>query len=225
MEMKINLKRCFYELLKKTPVIIIVTVLTAIIGFVFALVTASESTYYGVSSVCSLVYGSYDETISGQDMLSAFSSISESSRVANRAAIILGDDNIDGEKIKSMINIMSSSETSAGVIDIYAYAQSPELAVKVSNAVADAFVIELKNITSLENVQVLDRAQTAKVYTDKSTQRVKIVLIFAVMGFLLACATVVLMTIFSSKVISLEECLLNDELNLIGVIPESKEIN
>lgn len=221
--MKINVKRCIYELFRKLFIIIISTLIFAIMGIVVALATSSENTYYGVSSVCSLVYGSYSETVNGQDALSSFASISESSRVANRAAIILGDDDIDADTIKSMVSVQASGENSR-ILDIYAYAKTPELAIDVANAVADAFVIELKNITGADNVQVLDKAEEAKIYIDESTQQIKIIFIYALCGFVLICAVIVFATIFSSKITSLDECTMNGDLDLIGVIPESTQI-
>ncbi len=223
MEMKIDLRRCVYELLKRTPIIIVSTLIFAVLGVIVGLSTSSESTYSAKASVCSLVYGSYDDTMSGQDTLSAFASISKSSRVASRAAIILGDSSLTSDDIKDMTIVQASAESSS-IMEVYAYSTNPDQAVNVANAVAQAFVIEVKSITGSEDIQVLDSAQSAKIFVDESAQQMKIILIFTVLGFLLICFIIVMITIFSSKVMSLEECQLDGSLELIGVIPDSKQI-
>ena len=55
MEMKIDLRRCVYELLKRTPIIIVSTLIFAVLGVIVGLSTSSESTYSAKASVCSLV--------------------------------------------------------------------------------------------------------------------------------------------------------------------------
>ncbi len=210
MEMKIDLRRCVYELLKRTPIIIVSTLIFAVLGVIVGLSTSSESTYSAKASVCSLVYGS-------------FASISKSSRVASRAAIILGDSSLTSDDIKDMTIVQASAESSS-IMEVYAYSTNPDQAVNVANAVAQAFVIEVKSITGSEDIQVLDSAQSAKIFVDESAQQMKIILIFTVLGFLLICFIIVMITIFSSKVMSLEECQLDGSLELIGVIPDSKQI-
>lgn len=223
MEMKIDIRRCVYELLKRTPIIIIATMIFAGLGIAFAIVTSENSLYSANASVCSLVYGSFDESINSQDTLNALSSISESKRVAERAAIILGDSALDGDTIKDMTAVKAASDSSS-ILNVYAYSASPQQAVEVANAVAQAFVIEVKNITGNDNVQVLDEAANAKVFVDESTQQMKVILIFTVLGFMLVCFVIVMLTLFSSKVLSFDECLLDGELELIGLIPDSKKM-
>ena len=122
------------------------------------------------------------------------------------------------------MTIVQASAESSSIMEVYAYSTNPDQAVNVANAVAQAFVIEVKSITGSEDIQVLDSAQSAKIFVDESAQQMKIILIFTVLGFLLICFIIVMITIFSSKVMSLEECQLDGSLELIGVIPDSKQI-
>ena len=72
MEMKVNLKRCCYELWKKKQLIGLIVVFSILVG-VFMMLNVNEmGNYCATSSVYSMVYGSYDETKDSQATLSEF---------------------------------------------------------------------------------------------------------------------------------------------------------
>ena len=219
MEMKVNLKRCCYELWKKKQLIGLIVVFSILVGIFMMLNVNEMGNYCATSSVYSMVYGSYDETKDGQATLSEFFEIVQSNNVANRAADIVDREGITGETIQMMYN----TSTNGNFIYVYAYAYEPDLSVAVANAVAEAFAVEYKNLTGAENIQVFEKATSAQYYSGDNTNKMMTLVIYTGVGFFLICMVIVLRTIFSAKVQAYTECNMDGEIELLGVVPELKE--
>ena len=146
--------------------------------------------------------------------------------LSERAALLLGDDSLDKFTIYDMIEVEEPVANEFGYVDeesaiinIHAYSTNKEDAVRVANAVADAYVMEVTSITMSNSVQVLDEAYDCAVtYNARKNQLLYILAITAV-GFLLSCMIIILHEVFSSRVRSLKQGSLYGELEIIGVIP------
>lgn len=219
MEMNVNIKRCFYELWKKREIIVMIVFFSILLGIYMMLNMEEVGNYTATSSIYSVVYGSYDETVTEQTNLAEFSAIVGSSNVAKRAAAMLDNVNITEEYIKSMFSINSSGN----ILYVNTYSYDKELAVDVANAVAEAFVIEYKNLTSEENIQVFEKAQEAVRYGGDNTNKKMTLIIYTGVGFFLVCVIIVLRVIFSAKIQDFTECDFDGEVEILSVIPEGKE--
>lgn len=67
MEMKINIKRCFYELWEKKNIIMLTVILSVLVGVYMMLNVEEVGNYTAIASIYSVVYGSYDETVTETD--------------------------------------------------------------------------------------------------------------------------------------------------------------
>lgn len=219
MEMKVNIKRCCYELWKRKQLIGLIVIFSILVGVFMMLNVKEVGNYSATSSVYSMVYASGSEGQGEQETLSEFSEVVQSTNVAKRAADILDKDGITGDSIQYMYN---TSANGGNLVYVYSFADDPDLAVNIANAVAEAFVVEYKNLTGVENIQVFERAQSAQYYRGDSTNKKMTLVIYTGVGFFLVCLVIVLRTIFSAKVQDFSECNMDGEIELLGVIPEIK---
>lgn len=222
MSVEINVLKCFRELIRKWWIIVI-TMISLFLVSLFMTSKSGEDNYIAVSTVYSVAYGSYQESVEGAAAMQTYSEIITSSKVTERAALLLGEQNITGETIKSLISISFTGEASS-ILSIQAFYNNPDVAVGIVNAVAEAFVIEVRNITGENNVQVLDKATEAGLYYSANAQQNKIRVFAVLLGFILSCAGIVCHTVFTSRIGSIKECTLDGELDLIGVIPRSDKM-
>lgn len=112
MEMKINIKRCFYELWKKKKLIALIVLLSFLVGIYMMLDVEEVGNYSATASIYSMLnYGTDEGTSSSQKTgLDEFSEVVGSSNVAKRAVAMLDIEWITEANIQSMYNI-STSET------------------------------------------------------------------------------------------------------------------
>jgi len=230
MQMKINIKRCFYELWKKRHLIGLVVVLSMLVGL-YTMLNAKEvgnynasasvyhSTTYGNYSVDENAAGNNNTTATSPDDLTEFSEIAYSRNVAKRAAALLDIEGID----ETNIGYFYSANANGNFLYVNGFSDEPKLATGVANAVAEAFAVEYKNLTGDENLQVFEKAEKATYYAQDDTNKKMTMIIFTGVGFVLACMVLVLRVIFSAKVQDFAECDLDGEIEILGVIPEVKE--
>lgn len=223
---EIDFVRCFKALLKNLKWIICSTILFFVIGILVAVFYVdTENVYDAKSSVYSIAYGSYSESAEGINAIRTYSEIVKSLRVSERAALLLGDDSLDKFTIYDMIEVEQAldangyPEEESAIINIHAYSTNKEDAVRVANAVANAYVMEVTSITLTDSVQVLDEAYNCELMYNARKQQLIYIAAITAIGILLSCAIIVLHEIFSSRIRSLNQGSLYGELEIIGVIP------
>ena len=188
---------------------------------VFMMLNVNEmGNYSATSSIYSMSYTSGNTEQGETTNLSEFSEVVQSTNVARRAADILDRDGITSDNIQ---NLYSTSANGGNLVYVSSYADDPDLAVNVANAVAEAFVVEYKNLTGIENVQVFEKAQNAAYYSGDSTNKKMTLLVTTGVGFFLICMIIVVRTIFSAKIQDYSECTLDDLIPILGLVPDEKK--
>ena len=216
MEVRIDLRRYFLAIKKNKLIVIIVAIASLAIGILLNY-NVKPDKYRAYSNVYSVSFGSYTDSVEGVYVLQTYSDIINSRKVANRAAMIIGDDSLDGEKIKSMITYSYSEQSP--VYYIYATSTDPQLSMTIANAVAKAFVIEMNNIMGEDNAQILDEAYDYEQVFNGRKDQIKNILIITLLGTLLCLFVIVMISFFSNKVESVNDVTLNGEIEILGVIP------
>lgn len=216
MEIKIDFRRYFLAIKKNKLIVIIVAVASLAIGILLNY-SVKPDKYRAYSNVYSVSFGSYTDSVEGVYVLQTYSDIINSRKVANRAAMIIGDDSLDGEKIKSTITYSYSEQSP--VYYIYATTTDPQLSMTIANAVAKAFVIEMNNIMGEDNAQILDEAYDYEQVFNGRKDQIKNILIITLLGTLLCLFVIVMISFFSNKVESVNDVTLNGEIEILGVIP------
>lgn len=228
---EIDFSRCLKALWTHVHWIIVSMVSFFVIGILVAVFYLdTENVYDAKSSVYSITYGSYTDSANGIQAIKTYSDIVKSLRVAERAALLLGDDSLDKFTIYDMIEVEEPEANSLGyvtddssIIQIHAYATSKEDAIRVANAVANAYVMEVSSITNSDSVQVLDEAYSCEVTYNALKQQLIYIALFTVLGIISGCMVIILCEIFSNKITSLQQGSLYSQLDIIGVIPEQEK--
>ena len=216
-EIKIDVVRCTKALFRKWYMILGCSLICGLLGY---LVTMNASPqYYAAASVYSASYGDYQQTLQGSNVLTSYAEIVHSKKVADRAATMLNHE-LSAEQIMNMVS--SSYDKDSVLLNIEARATSPQMAVKVANAIADSFVFEVRNIVGGDYIQVLDAAENANI--EGISLKVKAsVLAFLGMGVLLS-GLIAMKEIFSDNIYHVKDASLDGELEIIGLIPEGKQV-
>lgn len=213
-EITIDLGRIFKAIIRKWWIIVICAV--AMFGVVYMIIPEPVRTYTATTSVYGAVYGSYVETVQTNNLMYTYGSVASSKKVADRAATIIGRDDLTGAYIQSVTKVVTSKESP--IIYFRATSLDPITAISIANAVADSFIVEAQSSIGTNSVQTLDRAETAKQNTGKGK------MIYSLLGFLIgtvvAMIVIAIKEILSDKIYYVADAELGGELEILGVIPE-----
>lgn len=228
-EMEIDVGRCMRAIVKKWWFIALMAVLFGVVGV--ALTLEKEMDEYGASSsVYSVSAGSYKDSQTGTSAMNDYADIATSMKVCERAALLMGNADITGKQIMNATKVTMSggssssySQSDSVLMKITSYATNPVVAMEMSQAVAEAFIIEMQNLLGTDDVQLLDKPYNYFVSYDATQNQWKVRLIAVLAGIVLAMAMIVIIEIFDTKARSIRECSLREELPIIGVIPECRD--
>jgi len=204
-------------LIRRIWLVIVVTVLFGLAGLVYTRGSV-PNVYSAEASIYSVASGSYAASVQSTYIMKDYAEIVGSKKVADRVVNALPEYNLDAKLVQTMVRT-GFSEDSA-IFYVYAYSNDPALVISVANSAAEAFVLEVSNITGADNVKILDEADTVIVSYDGQREQLKTRLLFLAVGFLLICGIITLTAIFSTRVTKVDDCTLNGEIKLLGVIPK-----
>lgn len=222
-ELRIDFVQIFRELLRGWWLIAICTIVFTGFGVLKTLEKGVNS-YRAETTVYSVTYGSLDEVYTGISAMHQYAQAITSTKIANKAATLLETKDLSGSIIKNMVSYQfSDNNASSNLVKIQANSMDPNTAIRVADAVAEAFVEYTNNIIGSNNVQILDTAEITSVHNSVTTDHTKIRVLMLAIGFVLPCIYIVLRTILSTKVMSVND-VSDEDIKLIGVIPNSKEV-
>ena len=208
--------------------IALMAVLFGVVGV--ALTLEKEMDEYGASSsVYSVSAGSYKDSQTGTSAMNDYADIATSMKVCERAALLMGNADITGKQIMNATKVTMSggssssySQSDSVLMKITSYATNPVVAMEMSQAVAEAFIMEMENILGTDDVQLLDKPYNYFVYYNATQHQWKTRIVAVAAGVVLSMVIIVLSVIFDNKTRTIRECSLRDELPVIGVIPNNK---
>ncbi|MBQ6787615.1 MAG: hypothetical protein IJO85_07830 [Lachnospiraceae bacterium] len=230
-EMEIDVGRCLRALVKKWWFMAVMAVLFGIIGLALTLDKA-EDIYEATSTVYGMSAESYSYTQVGVSAMNDYVDIATSMKVCERAVLLMGSANVTGEDVQKATTVSlggkeSKSSTTvkadSTIMTIKCESSNPVEAMEMSQAVAEAFVMEMENILGNEAVRILDKPYAYKLAFDATQNQWMIRIVAFLFGGVFAAAIIVFGEIFDTKARTIRECSLREELPVIGVIPMSKE--
>lgn len=230
-EMEIDVGRCFRALMKKWWFMAVMAVLFCMAGFAMTL-EKGDDVYEATSSVYGMSAESYSYTQVGVSAMNDYADIATSMKVCERAALLMGNAQVTGENIRKATTVSagkkSTSSTTAGetdstILTIKCQSNNPVQAMEMSQAVAEAFIMEMENILGTDVVKLLDKPYSYEVAFDATQNQWMIRIVAFLFGAVFAAVIIVLGEIFDSKARTIRECTLGEELPIIGVIPMTKE--
>jgi len=163
MEDTIDIKELFLIIKKRLWLILLIMFITTFIAailtfYIFQPVYESNTTLYvGKNINVEGSMGYQDVLMSGQ-LVKDYRELAKSRLVANIVIDELGLKDIDTKEITDMLGVNLKSETR--IIEITAQHTDPELAKQVANKVADVFKRKSVELIEVDNVQVIDIAET-----------------------------------------------------------------
>jgi len=215
MEYQFNIRKIFDAIFSKLPLLAVIGILSIGIGF-YVTDGDAPDTYMSSSSIYSVSYSSYRESVEGLAVMRDYVDIVKSRKVAERAASYLPYD-ISSTEIMGMIS--ASYVSSSAILTISAVSFDPAIAVDVVNAATDAFVQEMSNITAVESVKVLDPAYAAIKISDGVNDAISTMIIICVAAVFVTLAAIVVFSIIDTRVAFHQDVTLSGEIDLLGVIP------
>lgn len=230
-EMEIDVGRCLRALVKKWWFMAVMAVLFGIIGLALTL-DKKDDIYEATSTVYGMSAESYSYTQVGVSAMNDYVDIATSMKVCERAVLLMGSANVTGEDVQKATTVSlggkeSTSSTAvkadSTIMTIKCESSNPVEAMEMSQAVAEAFAMEMENILGVEAVRILDKPYAYKLAFDATQNQWMIRIVAFLFGGVFAAAIVVFGEIFDTKARTIRECSLREELPVIGVIPMSKE--
>lgn len=213
-----DFKLALFSLWGKKVLIIAITILAFLVGILVTLTADVSNTYGAKSSVYGAIYGSYEESTDATRAMLNYADVLTSKKVCERAESIIGDANITAQDIQKMVSSNYSADSI--LLEIYAYSERPEVAVSVANAMAQAFVIEMQNLLASDAVQMLDSADTCWLNKNGFLSLWKKRILCGLIGFVMSCAVFFVIELFSDKVKSIEQCIMDEDDKIVAILPE-----
>lgn len=212
-----DFKLSILALWQKKLLIVAATIFATLVGLILTFDTQIINTYYASTTVYSVGVTSAQGNTS-EKSITSYTEIISSNKVCERAASLVGTSaGVDADTIKNMIGVQAVSDS---VLSITAYSKDQDLAVSVSNAVAEAFVREATSMAGNDSIRILDAATNAAMQNDgRKNINIKR-LMFAMMGFVASTVLIMCKELLSSEVRTIEQCIDEDEDEIIGIIPK-----
>lgn len=219
----IHPRRILSELLRRWTYIL----MTGILAFALVSVVTfrpGEDVYRASSTVYAVATTRGDATWSNPEMLmrsasviKGYSQVATSMKVLNRAAEMIGNDEITGRTLSKMVSVRYSDESP--ILTITVRSTSPEIVTSAANAVAESFVSEIRLITAQSAATVLDTADMVERVSSGVIDQWMLRIISAIAAMAVFVFVIVVKDIFSTKIYLPEEATLNGDIELLGVVP------
>ena len=225
---EIDVERCLKGLVRGRRFLLLCLILGLLGGGICVCFFVDDrDRYEAEASVYSIAYGSYTDSERGVTAIRTYSDIIKSYKVAERAALLLGNDSLTKEDIYDMIltdeRVIEGTtyvyENLSSVIRIWAEFEDRQIAVQVANAVADAFVLEVNSISEVNSTQVLDYAYDAQRCYHAILYQTLVMAAWILGALLVGCCVIWYRIIFSKAIVSAADASLYGQLEVIGTIP------
>ena len=222
-----NIKAAFYRLWKLKSAVLVMTLIGLLLSFIFVSYIGVKTNYEATSTIFSAAYGSLSDSSTGVAVMNTYSTLLNSNRVCEKAAAELNDSRYTADVLKEMVEdediYISGANTNSKYygykVDLVAVTENPSDSLRIANAMADAFVMEINDIVGGGTLQVMDEAR--EVEESKSISVALIALIFSGITFVFASLIIFAREFFSEKVYTIHQCEQNDDL-ILGLIPNVK---
>lgn len=223
--MEFSVENYLRKLLKMAWLVVLLGILGATAGALFSLnstVTYSASvTLVSLNTDKTAILGSaatMEDLNMSRRIANDFQDIARSRRVASAASVRLADSyglNFSEQAIRSMVRVSHKADSTILTLD--ATAARPDVAIAVSNAVAQSLVEEIKSLTGSAYINILDNANTV---TKSSRISMSKALLLGFLGGLLAGFVLVyVLVMLDPRIHSVED--INGDIGVrVMVIPE-----
>ena len=224
---ELNLTELLRYYLKRLPIIILVTLLVLIIGYVYV-EQVQVPMYHGTTTII-LVQKTEDnqnanvtqnELNINEKLVSTYSNIIKSRRVVEPVidSLKLSD---SYKSLQARISVTSVSETP--IIKVTVSDEDKDQAVLIANELARIFEREISQIYNLENISVIDKAIVEE--NPYNVNLVKQMIISGVIGLVLSCGIIFVMYYFDNTINNKKEIENKLKIAVLGEIPVANKLD
>lgn len=221
---EINLKELFDYLKERILIILIIILAVLVVGCIYSIfikvpMYQSETTVVLVSDDGTSGGGTTTQSDINlnQSLVSTYSEIVKSRRIADKVIKNLSL-NYTIDELLDNISVSNTAETE--IINIIVKDQDKALAADIANEVVKVFGEEIKDIYKLQNVSVIDVAEEAE--EPYNINMLKDLVIYLLVGVVLACGTIFVIYYFDTTIKSAEEIENKLGLPVFGIVPKVK---
>lgn len=224
MESTIDLKELFQIIRKRLWAIIAITLIMTLAAAVVSIwviepiYQANTTLYVGKNTDTDGTLG-YQDVLMGGQLVKDYRELAKSRLVAGIVINELGLENTSTSQIANMLSVNLKNETR--IIEITAQHTDPEFAKNVANKVADVFKRKAVELIDVDNVQVIDVAQTP-VSPIKPNKQMNIAIGF-VLGLMISLGLVFLLEYLDNTLKTPEDIEKHLGLAVIGNIPKFED--
>lgn len=223
---EIDVKDLLMYFVKKIPIIIVISLLVMVLGMLYSLLFKKPLYYGNVTVILVQENNNYsgNSTLTQSDLalnqklVTTYSEIMKSRRVLNRVIEEL-DLNYTVKELQSKISVSSVKDTE--IIKIAVSDEDNKQAANIANKISTVFQDEVTEIYNLENISVIDQAETQK--TPYNIHTVRDTALFLAAGMVLAIAIIFIVYYFDTSIKSPEEVEKKLGIPVIGTIPLSRK--
>ncbi len=217
---EIDLKEMFDYFLSKVSWIVIAVILALAIGNIYTLFTRVPM-YRSTTSLVLVSenkdgssYNTSEQQLN-KNLVGTYSEIIKSKTILNE---VIADLNLDTTVAALQNRITVSSVQNTEIIRITVADPDAKQATKIANQVAKVFVSEINRFYKLNNVSILDKAETAA--RPYNVNYVKDNAIYIMIGLVLSCGIIFIFFYFDTTIKTSEDIEKKLGLNVIGVVPK-----
>lgn len=214
-----NIKDIFVYFTGKAWVIILIMLIGLIFGGIFNIYLKTPLYKSSSTLVLTRVYDDNSEITTGdvqlnKQLVASYREIVKSKRILSQ---VIDDLNLkySYEELSEMIAVETVKDTE--LIEISVESEKNTQAEEIATKVVDVFCEEIVELYNVQNVKIVDGAEVSKEPYNMSMT--KDVLIFGVGGFALACAILLMVFYFDTKIKNVTEIETKVGLPVIGAIP------
>lgn len=222
---EINLKELFDYFKERVLVILMVILIVLVLGCIYSIFLKTPM----YSSTAQIVLVSDDGAAGGNTVLTqndinlsrslvtTYSEIIKSRRIIDPVIEELSLD-CNYEQLLNTVTISTTTDTE--IINVSVKNADRALAADIANEIVSSFSNEIKNIYKLQNVSVVDKAVEAE--NSYNTNIIKDLIIYMLVGIVLALAIVFIIYYFDTSIKSAEEIENKLGIPVYGIVPRVK---
>ena len=199
---ELDLKELFNIFWERKLEIVVILLISIVIGAVYSYFIV-EPTYTSYTTLLLTQVNSEDsESITQTDLtlnsklVSTYSELIKSNAVLREVMDSLNIHNLDEENLKNSIKVSAVTDTE--MIKITVTNTNPNNAEIIANKIAEVFSDKIADIYKINNVYVVDKAETSEV--PSNINHTKDIVIFMFIGIVIACGYVLLVNMLDNTV-------------------------
>lgn len=215
-----GLREYFEIAWKQKKIIIAATMIAISISAVFSFFVLEPEYEAGTSILVNRIeneterYLDFDDVVLNQKLVNTYGRIAMSDAVLEKT---MNDLNIvmDAEEFAKMISINIVENTE--IMEIHVLSANPTEAARIANTMAAAFVDEVKRIMGMENIKIIDRAETPQ--SPSKPDKKVIIIVNGFIGMMVGLYAAFIKEYFDDTIKTPEDIEKEIGVPIIGVIP------